>query len=877
MPTLDRDKWQVLEPLLDEALDLPPHERGRWLDQLLLESPLLAAELASLLAAEESANGSGFLSAPVEVSLAGQELGAYRLERLLGHGGMGTVWLASRSDGRFEGRVAVKILNLALVTTTGQERLRREGSVLARLTHPGIARLLDAGVLGAGQPYLVLEYVNGVPIDVYARDAELTPVERIRLVLQVLDAVGHAHAHLIVHRDLKPSNILVTADGVVKLLDFGIAKLLDGEAGGDRSALTLEGGRVFTPHYAAPEQVRGEPLTTATDVYALGVLLYILLSGRHPTGEVSCTPADVVRALLESEPTPLGKGDLATVVAKALRKAPAERYQTVGAFADDLERYLEHKPVDARPRSVAYRVERFLRRNRAAVVAGLVASGGLLGATLFSLGQMREARFQRDAALRESRRADAQVEFQNLLLSEVGDRPITMRQVLDAGRELLEREHAGDPRFEGGILLQLAGSYAELGDTKARASLLARAEALALAGHGADRLPEIRCQQADNLRMEGSYAEAWRVLAAADSLLVPGREPTNVVACLAVRADLATETGRDAEGIAAARRAIAIKDSLGERRDIAYLGLLNSLASALEGEGHPREAVAVFGRAIAAMDSSGRGGMLSRSILRHNLALALGNLGETAEAERVLHEVLERAARGDQSGRINWQPVVHYAEAALTQDHPDSAAKYFTAIVAQAVRDTNLYWEGRGLYGLARAQIRLGRLADARRAKARLERIIVSYPHVQDTDDVIPDGRVLDGWLALAQGNVSSARAAFTEALRSHGFFEGKLRARLRPVAVMAAECNLLLGKTEEALELAGEARAVADLDSLTGARSAKVGEARLLEARAFLTRGDTAAGLAALERARAELHVGAGREHPRTREADALAASFEH
>jgi serine/threonine-protein kinase len=876
MTVFDPNRWQALEPLLDEVLDLAPEERTRWIHRLSAHSPALAADLSALLAGENAADWGDFLAAPLEVSLSGLELGAYRLERTLGQGGMGSVWLASRADGRFEGKAAVKILNLALLSATGQERFRREGSVLARLSHPGIAKLLDAGVSGAGQPYLVLEYVEGQPIDAFAGEHRLTQVERIRLVLQVFAAVGHAHAHLIVHRDLKPSNILVTPEGVVKLLDFGIAKLLDGESGGDRSALTIDGGRFLTPHYAAPEQVRGEPLTTATDVYSLGVLLYLLLSDRHPTAEGCRTPAESIHALLESEPARLGLGDLDNILGKALRKTPAERYPTVAAFADDLDRYLRHEPVSARPHSLVYRVRKFTRRNRTAVIAGLVTAAGLIGATAFSLEQMREARFQRDEAIRESRRADAQVEFQNLLMSEVGDQPITMRQVLDTGRVLLERHSAGDPRFLTTMLLQLSTSYAELAETRVRGTLLARAESLALAGRDAERLSEIRCHMADNLRMEGRYEDAWRMLDGADSLLRQARDPVSQVECLSVRSLLADETGRPEESITAARHAIAIRDSLGRTRDMVYLGLLSNLAMALDDAGRWREAVAQYQHAIAAMDSSARGGTLTRSIMRHNLGVTLVELGETAEAERIFREVLERSARSDQTGRINWQPVIHYAETALTQGHADSSRKYFGMVVAQAVRDTSLYWEGRGLFGLARADVRLGRLAEARRAKARLEQIIAIYPKVRNTDDQVPDGQVLAGWLAMAEGDAAAAKTAFLGALKANGYFEGKRKKRLRPVAVLAAESALSLGQIEEALRWAREALAIAAVDSLTVSRSGAVGEARLIEAEALLASGDSAAGRAAAAEALAALRFGAGAEHPRTRQAEGLAAAIE-
>ena len=340
MATFDRARWQSLEPLLDHALDLPPEERDAWLATLSGESPSLAADVAALLGAEAAADERGFLATPFETSIEGHELGDWKLERPLGQGGMGTVWLATRADGRFEEKVAVKILNLAFLTSRGRERFHREGSLLARLAHPGIARLLDAGLSDSGQPYLVLEHVDGQEIDIFADQHALSREERIRLFLQVLAAVEHAHAQLIIHRDLKPSNILVTPDGRVKLLDFGIAKLLAAGSGAEPASLTLDSGRVLTPLHAAPEQVRGEPLGTATDVYALGVLLYLLVSGRHPTSDLARTPVESVRTLLEVEPARLGLGDLDDILAKALRKAPVERYQTVAAFADDLRRYL---------------------------------------------------------------------------------------------------------------------------------------------------------------------------------------------------------------------------------------------------------------------------------------------------------------------------------------------------------------------------------------------------------------------------------------------------------------------------------------------------------------------------------------------------------
>ena len=338
---IDRDRWQTLEPLVDRALELPDEERAAWLAELRTTSPAMAAELAELLEGESMADQRGFLTEPLEVGVDQLSLGAYVLERPLGEGGMGSVWLAHRSD-EPERRVAMKLLNFARLSAVGEERFRREGLALARLDHPGIARFHEAGVGPTGQPYLVLEYVDGQPIDAFARERELAIDTRIGLMLQVLAAVDHAHANRIVHRDLKPSNILVTRDGVVKLLDFGIAKLLDDGRKGADTTLTVKGGRAFTPEFAAPEQIRGSAISVATDIYALGVLLYMLITGRHPTAEGQRNTGAAILALLEVDPAPVDPTGLDRIVRRALRKAPEARYQTAAAFAEDLSRYLEN-------------------------------------------------------------------------------------------------------------------------------------------------------------------------------------------------------------------------------------------------------------------------------------------------------------------------------------------------------------------------------------------------------------------------------------------------------------------------------------------------------------------------------------------------------
>jgi eukaryotic-like serine/threonine-protein kinase len=428
MSTLSPGQWQALSPYLDQALAMSDDERATWLSSLAEQDPALAAQLTALLDEHRVLAQEGFLekgrfALPNSAGLAGQALGAYTLISQIGQGGMGTVWLARRSDGRFERQAAVKFVSIALAGRATEERFKREGSILGRLTHPHIAELLDAGISADGQPYLILEYVDGTTIDQYCDQHTLDVEARVRLFLDVLAAVAHAHANLIVHRDIKPSNVLVTAGGEVKLLDFGIAKLLEGEGQtGAATLLTREGGSPLTPQYAAPEQLTNQPITTATDVYALGVLLYVLLSGRHPAGSDLHSPAELVKALLELEPprpsdaipaddsehiaeqrgATLDKlrrqlrGDLDTIIAKALKKAPAERYSSVTALADDLQRYLKQEPISARPDTIRYRARKFVRRNRVVVALATVALVAILVGSGVAIYQARiaERRFQ---------------------------------------------------------------------------------------------------------------------------------------------------------------------------------------------------------------------------------------------------------------------------------------------------------------------------------------------------------------------------------------------------------------------------------------------------------------------------------------------------
>jgi hypothetical protein len=391
--------WAAVRALFDQAAALPEPEREALLRAPQVD-PAVAAEVRSLLAQDVGDTHDGFLGgAALDSSRVGERLGPWRITARLGSGGMGEVWRAERDDGAWRGTAAVKLLKRGMDSAAVLARFRLEQQALARLAHPHIARLIDAGRTADGRPYFVMEEVAGRPIDEACAGRPLH--ERLALFLQLADAVAHAHRNLLVHRDLKPGNVLVTADGQVKLLDFGIAKALEA---GDSDA-TVVGERPYTPHYASPEQVRGEPLSTATDVYSLGVLLYVLLTGRRPCGHDATSPTAAARSVLDeaaARPSQWGdralRGDLDNIVLKALEKPVERRYASVEALAADLRAHLAGYPVSARAPSAGYLLSRLVRRNRAATAAVAVALLAVVGGAGVALWQAQRADAQRDLA-----------------------------------------------------------------------------------------------------------------------------------------------------------------------------------------------------------------------------------------------------------------------------------------------------------------------------------------------------------------------------------------------------------------------------------------------------------------------------------------------
>src|SRR5579871_5648003 len=502
---MNPERWQQVRQILDRVIATPDADRPALLDSLCSGDAELRAEVESLLHSHERA-GSIFLKTPaVDLNLplnlpanpnrAGRRIGVYRLLEQIGQGGMGEVYRAERADGQYDKQVAIKFVRAGLDTASILERFRHERQVLASLDHPNIARLLDGGTTDEGIPYLVMELIEGTPIDEYCDTQKLPVTERLKLFVQVCSAVQYAHQHLVIHRDIKPGNIIVTTEGVPKLLDFGIAKILDPAA---NSQTTV--ANPMTPEYASPEQIRGEPITTASDVYSLGVVLYQLLTGRSPYRVDTRTPHELAQAITETEPErpstaimrqvppssaagrtaeelcdaregSLAKlqkrltGDLDNIVLKALRKEAQRRYSSAEQLADDLRRHLDGLPVSARPDSWSYRSGKFVRRHTAGVIAAGLVVATLIGGVVVTA---REAKIAESNRIRSEKRFDDVRKLSNSLIIEIHDSLEALPGATPARKLLLDRaveyldklssEAAGDPNLQR----ELAWGYQRL-------------------------------------------------------------------------------------------------------------------------------------------------------------------------------------------------------------------------------------------------------------------------------------------------------------------------------------------------------------------------------------------------------------------------------
>ena len=707
---MDSQRWQRFKEIFQAALDLPRPERAAYVLKVCGEDEELRSDVLSLLESEEQADeflqepAAGYVPGAILDKVAsedhvGQRIGPYLIVREIGEGGMGVVYLAERVD-EFRQKVALKLLRRDIASRAVISRFRHERQILAGLDHPNLARLLDGGATPDGHPYFVMEYVEGTSIDRYCRDRALSIPERLQLFRQVCAAVRYAHQNLVVHRDIKPGNILVTADGTPKLLDFGIAKLLRADAPAQTVALTEMGVRLMTPQYASPEQVTGQLITTSTDVYSLGVLLYELLAGQPPYQFKIRSAGEIERVVLEQEPLRPSSvappdvarklaGDLDTIVMKALEKNPRRRYGSVEQMSEDIQRHLEKAPITARPQTLKYRAGKFVRRNRTAVLAGVLVVLSLSAGLVVSLWQAHVKRLERDRADRGFSYLRELAESSLLKIHDMlkeNDEALAARQaVMEAAIQYLkivDREVGSDPELQIGV----AQSNLRMGDVL-----------------GNPYLPNDGKNQEALERYDKALELARKVIRA---------EPDNLAALRTVaraqmlRSDVMPSLGNNQEGIVSARKSVAgyqalvaaYPDDLSLRQDLsrAFETLGDRFNPGLVEIGDSQEAKGAYSKALQIWNEQ----ILPREP-RHpdaprglaGLTMKIGDMeadeGRIDAARELYHNALERLALDSLGGKSPSPEILRLGATirrhlafADSQKHPDDAEREYRAAIA---------------------------------------------------------------------------------------------------------------------------------------------------------------------------------------------------
>ena len=883
-------EWPTISRRLDEALSLTAAERDAWLDSLQ-ETESVKIKLRGLLAGAASAETRDFLDAPPSLTLgifdgsepvtdaevdhaakAGMLLGPYRLVSELGVGGMGSVWLAERADGGLKREVALKLPRVNWSPGLA-ERMRRERDILASLDHPNIARIHEAGVDAQGRPYLALEYVVGQPIDVYCKQRELGINVRLHLLLQVARAVAHAHARLVVHRDLKPANILVTADGQVRLLDFGIAKIIEGDTT-EETQLTHINGRALTLDYASPEQIRGEPIGTASDVYSLGVVAFELLAEAKPYQlkrqsaaalEEAIASVDVRLASVAATNVSARKaltGDLDAILNKALKKNVTERYPTVDAFAQDIERHLAHLPVQARPDAVGYRARKFVQRYRFAVGAISATMLSLLIGVAATVWQADEARRQRDFALTQLDRAEATTDFLTLLLNEASPsgKPFTTATLLDHGERLMKRAFPNNAAQQVEILLLLGQQNIELMRTKTALTLLKQAYETSLPIDNPGLRARSACMYAHAVSRAGRHEEATQLVERAldelpqANLLLAAR-----VSCLGQAVAIASVRNQGDKAVAYGQEMLAITTNSpgasASMRDAAHSSLADALRIAerhVEADQHYRAAAEIL---------SGRGKetTLSMLTLLNNWGISVSSLGRPREAEALYARAIQIARGVYENGDLPAYLSASHGYVLLSLGRNEEAALSFQSSVDAARKNGDKLTVLKSQMALSSAQVELGRLDDAERELAAAK---------SQLSAMLPPGHfgwsVFNGFsarLALARKNYDLALTLSNQTISAQSK-DGRFTAAAFPNVMVRTSILLAMQRPAEALNDAQQALEIAQRSAIGGA-SYRLGQCYLQIGKAQLAIGNKTAAREALQQALLNIQSTTTPEHP--------------
>ncbi len=903
--SLRPEQLAALDRLLQRMLVVPAAERANWVDDLQGDDASLAPSLRDLLAQPGLLETEGVPDAwslPLRAAIvgaagvggrfsAGQAIGPYRLLRPLGEGGMGVVWLAERADGTLRRQVALKLPRPGLKQWRLDERFERERDILGSLEHPHIARLYEAGVTPDGQPFLAMEFVAGRPITEQAEAAGLDVPARVRLFLQVLAAVQHAHQHLVVHRDLKPSNILVDEQGSVRLLDFGIAQLQDERA--PQTALTEVGQAVLTPQYASPEQVAHAPVSTASDVYSLGVVLCELLSGRGPYAPARDTRAALEEAILQGDlqrPSQLApvarraalRGDLDNIVQKALQRDPAQRYASADALAQDLLRHLDGVPVLAHPDSLAYRARKFAARNRLVVAAGSAVALALLVGIGLALWQAGVARDQAARAGREAQRARAVQDFLVGLFDEADParslgREVTVRDLMKGAERDLPRL-TKQPESQGAVRAAMVDIYLRLSDD-ARALALAQTQVQEMTRwHGAGSFEAALAIAALGRVQLGreDYAAALVSLREAQRLMTL-QAHTHPGEALALAEDIAsTLTGlhRAAEAVQVLSDALPQLEARYPAGDWRVVGAHSTLIVALTGAGRQAEALAEVRRIEPMLDAVDAAHESEAAVVRGNMGLALWQAGQWADAVRYARRTvadLDRLRGPRNTESLRALALIMFAQRDAGQLGPAYQSCVVTAERTREVLGTDADATNRQDANCAVLLLQLGRIDEGVALAERASRAAHGRHSVLPTEIKQLDRTLASAWLSAGRHDAALAL------LRSIAADE-----RAKPqrdndramTALLLSAALRLSGQAAAAAEPAAEAAAIWDARDNFSSR-VQAGRALLQLALARAAMGAVEPAEAALADATKHLQAQLPADHPTLRAAELVRATL--
>jgi len=887
----DTQQLQQMNTLLEAALALLPHEREAWLQTLPEEHRALAPLLRAMLQ-RASVETDDFMRAPVELAAsdvlddatppdrAGDRVGPYRLLQQLGAGGMASVWLAERVDGALQRQVALKLPHAGWALGLAQ-RMARERDILAALEHPHIARLYDAGTTAAGRPWLAMERIEGVTIDEHCRFRQLDVPARLRLFLQVADAVSYAHAHLVVHRDLKPNNILVTTRGDVKLLDFGVAKLLENDAA-VAAHLTQQLGRAVTPDYAAPEHVSGRPVTVASDVYSLGIVLYELLTGVRPYHIERYSAAALEDAIAHAEvPAPSSRvneralarrlrGDLDTIVGKALSKEPALRYPSVESMAGDLRRHLAGEPVLAQPPSWRYRASKLAKRHRVALASVSAVMLSLAIGLGTALWQAHEARRLAAVAQTRLQMTEATLDFTTMVLTEgmSGAETLTLDDLIKRSESM-----ADSPSSEPGERLTAADAvatwYHHLGRYERSEQLLTRVLAGVPAGFDPSTVGELRCKRAYARSKQGRVAEA---AAEIDDVLTGLRvDDFGAVGCLQLRGTVASASGDAAGALRFATRALDSFDASGRTNAHDRAQLMVDLAYAHSQNGQPAQADARFREARDQFERLGRAESPFALSLHASWGVALADAGQPRAALEQFDRAAQIAARRSPDGAVPQVLNGNRGNVLRALGRYDAALEAHQRALAQARQDGN-------------PSTLLQSLAGSALDLLRLQRVDAAAALVQEAEALLQQGNQAPAGSAVlslrnAQATLWRAQSRWRDADNTLAAMQTSYEQRrarsagLVGVLVDRAKVALSERREADALRFAQRALSIAEGNRGDLPNSASSGEAWLALARARHAAGDAAAAREACGQAVRHLAATLDDAHPSLADARALAA----